>query len=132
MGNFIEDNTLYNIIENIIVILTLVIIYLGIQIVLTWKYIQIEENTGSIISQKGSFIRSTVYIFIAGFFMVIHKYMEIFIIETPDYVTFEFFELLGFSGLVLFMYEWYRNLKKFKKGHREYKEVQDTLMRHGF
>ena len=116
LGDIIEDPTLYSLIENMIVILSLVIIYLGIQIVLTWKYLQNEEkNVGEIISQKGSFIRSTVFIFIAGFFMVIHKYMEIFLTNAPDYVTFELFELIAFSGLVLFLYEWHQILNKLKK-----------------
>ena len=133
LGSIIEDPALYNIIENMIVILSLVIIYLGIQIALTWKYLQNEEkNVGGIISQKGSFIRSTVFIFIAGFFMVIHKYLEIFVTNTPDYVTFELFELIAFSGVVMFLYEWHNILKKLKTGRKEKKEVEDTLLRTGF
>lgn len=47
------------------------------------------QSSKEIISQKASFYRSTVFIFIAGFFMVIHELFEGFEKDAPDFVTYE-------------------------------------------
>lgn len=44
--------------------------------------------------------------------MLIHEFFEGLEKESPDYVTYEFFELIALSGLVLFLNEWHKILKK--------------------
>lgn len=115
-GSLIDDYTLYRIIQIIIVILSLFTVFLGIQIVLTWKFLRKDpSNSEDILSQKGSFIRSSIYISIAGFFMLSHVFFEGLDEFAPDTTTYEMFELIAFSGLALFLYEWYKILNRFKK-----------------
>jgi len=115
LGSVINDYNLYKIIEGIIAILSLVMIYLGIQIALTWKSLKKEGAPGEIIAQKGNFIWSSVFIFIAGLFMLIHEFFESFEEAAPDFTTYELFELIALLGLVLFFYEWNKILKNMKK-----------------
>ncbi len=115
-GNLISDYLLYKIIEGIIAILSMIIIYLGIQIALNWKFLNKENpNSNEIISQTQSFNRSTLFIFIAGFFMLIHEFLEGLEKEAPDYVTYELLELVAITGLVLFLLEWHKILKQLRK-----------------
>ena len=115
-GNLINDYFLYKIIEGIIAILTMIVIYLGIQIALNWKFLNKENpNSNEVISQKQSFNRSTIFIFIAGFFMLIHEFLEGLEKEAPDYVTYELLELVALTGLVLFLLEWHKILMKLRK-----------------
>ncbi|NJD52448.1 MAG: hypothetical protein FIB07_06215 [Candidatus Methanoperedens sp.] len=115
-GNLINDYVLYKIIEGIIAILSMIMIYLGIQIALNWKFLNKENpNSNEVISQKQSFNRSILFIFIAGFFMLIHEFLEGLEEEAPDFVTYELFELVAFTGLVLFLLEWHKILKKLRK-----------------
>jgi hypothetical protein len=108
LGSIIDDYTLYRVIQSIIVILSIFTVYLGIQIALTWKFLKKDKgNSDEIISQKGSFIRSSIFIIITGFFMLSHEIFEGLEDLTPDSTTYELFELIAFSGLVLFLYEWY-------------------------
>lgn len=113
-GSIIEDYTLYRIIEGLIIILILVAVYLGIQITLRWKFLNIEVEADEIISDKGSFYRNTLFIFMAGFFMIIHEFSE-GSQNAPDPTTNKFFELAAFTGLVLFMAEWFRILGRLKR-----------------
>lgn len=114
-GKIIDDYALYRIIQSIIVILSMFTVYLGIQIALTWKFLKKDHgNSDEIISQKGSFIRSSIFISITGFFMLFHEFFEGLGEMEPDSTTYEFFELIAFSGLVLFLYEWYKILNKIK------------------
>ncbi len=116
LGSIIDDYTLFRIIESTIIILILVAVYLGIQITLTWKFLKKEEvGADEIILNKGIFYRNTIFIFLAGFFMLIHEFLEGLGVNAPDYTTYEFFELMGFLGLVLFMNEWRKILRKLKK-----------------
>jgi hypothetical protein len=116
LGSIIDDYTLFKIIEGIIIILILVAVYLGIQITLTWKFLKKEEvGQDDVISNKKSFYRNTIFIFIAGFFMLIHELLEGLGENAPDYTTYEFFEMIGLLGLVLFMIEWHKILRKIKK-----------------
>ena len=116
LGSIIDDYTLYRIIQSIIVILSMFTVYLGIQIALTWKFLKKDKaNPDEIISQKGSFIRSSIFIIITGFFMLSHAFFEGLEEFAPDSTTYELFELIAFSGLVLFLYEWYKLLNKIKK-----------------
>lgn len=115
-GNLISDYLLYKIIEGIIAILSMIIIYLGIQIALNWKFLNKENpNSNEIISQTQSFNRSTLFIFIAGFFMLIHEFLEGLEKEAPDFVTYELLELVALTGLVLFLLEWHKILAQLRK-----------------
>ena len=118
IGNVIDDITLFRILQSIIVILSMFTVYLGIQIALTWNFLKKDGNSDKVISQKGSFIRSCVFISITGFFMLFHEFFEGIGEFEPDSTTYEFFELVAFSGLVLFLYEWYSKLTKIKKRQR--------------
>ena len=116
LGSIIDDYTLYRIIQGIIIILSMFTVYIGIHIALTWKSItQLQGNSVDIISQKGSFIRSSVFISITGLIMLSHEFFEGLEDLTPDSTTYELFELIAFSGLVLFLYEWYKILNNIKK-----------------
>jgi hypothetical protein len=120
LGNIIDDYTLYKIVEGMMIILSMIVIYLGIQIALAWKFIQKEEaKSDRVLSQKDSFFRSSVYIFIAGFFILIHELFEGLEKNAPDFVTYEFFELIAISGFVLFLYEWNIILNKMKKKYSD-------------
>jgi hypothetical protein len=120
LGSIIDDYTLFKIIQGIIIILILLSIYLGIQITLTWKFLKKGEvGSDELISNKGSFYRIAIFIFIAGFFMLLHEFLEGLEENAPDTTSYEFFELMGLLGLVLFMYEWYRILRKSKKKQKE-------------
>lgn len=116
LGNIINDYSLYKLIEAIIATLSMVVVYLGVQIALNWKLINKEgSSSDEIVSQKKSFYRSTIFIFIAGFFLLIHEFFEGLEKEAPDYTTYELFELIALIGLVLFLYEWHKILMKLKK-----------------
>ncbi len=115
LGGIIDDQTLYKIIEGAIAVLIMVAIYLGIQIILALKFIRKKEENSAQQVQKKSFLRSTIFIFIAGFFMLIHEFFEGLEKDAADYTTYELFELLAVVGAVLFLYEWHRTLKKLKK-----------------
>jgi len=123
LGSIIDDYTLYKMIEGMMIILSMIVIYLGIQIALAWKFIQKEEGkSDTIISQKDGFYRSSLYIFIAGFFILIHELFEGLEKNAPDFVTYEILELIAISGFVLFLYEWHKIFKKMKK------KYSDTLL----
>ncbi len=116
LGSIIDDYTLFKIIEGIIIILILIAVYLGVQITLTWKFLRKgEASSDEVISNKESFYRNTIFIFIAGFFMLIHEFLEGLGENAPDYTTYEFFELMALLGLVLFMIEWLKILRKLKR-----------------
>jgi hypothetical protein len=116
LGSIIGDYTLYKIFEGIMVILSLVIIYLGIQIALTWKFIKKEEaDSNGNISEKMDFYRSSIFIFITGFFMLLHEFLEGLDKDAPDFATYELLELIALSGLVLFLYELNKTMKKSRK-----------------
>ena len=115
IGSLIDDLSLFRIIQTIIFILILFAVYLAVQITLIWTFLKKGcTNSDDIISNKGSFLRNTIFIFIAGFFMLLHEIFEGFG-ENADDTTYEFFELVALLGLVLFMFEWYRILRKLKR-----------------
>jgi len=116
LRSLIDDYTLYRIIEAIIIILYMFMIYLGIQIALTWKFLKKNcSNSDEIFSQKRSFIRCSIFITITGFFIPFNNFFEGLGELEPDPTTYILFKLIAFSGLVLFFYEWYRLLNKVKK-----------------
>ena len=118
-GSIVDDYTLYKIIEGLIAILSLVTIYLGIQMALTWKFLKKKAaDSKELISQRNSFNRSTVFIFITGFFMIVHEFFQGLEKDAPDFVTYELFELVAVSGLVLFFYEWHKILNRLKKDNK--------------
>ena len=53
--------------------------------------------------------------------MLLHEFLEGYGENSPDYTTYEFFELMALLGLVLFMYEWYRILRNSKRKQKECK-----------
>ena len=115
LGSIIDDYSLYRIIEALIAIFTLVAVYLGIQIALAWRLLKKEEmSSEELVSQRASFNRSTIFISIAGFFMLVHEFFEGLEKISPDYVTYEFLEMIALLGLVLFFYEWHKIMKKYK------------------
>ncbi len=111
LGSIIDDYTLYKIIESTIAVLLLIIVYLGIQICLKWKYMKREGDAMT----KINFTRSAIFIFMTGFFMIIHELLEGLEENAPDFATYEFLELLALIGLALFFYEWLRVLKSIKR-----------------
>lgn len=117
-GSVIDDYTLFRIIRTVIIILILFAVYLGIQIILTWKFLKNEDATSDeIISNKRIFFRNSIFIFIAGFFMFLHEVFEEFRENTDD-TTYEFFQLIALLGVVLFMIELNKILKKLQKKQR--------------
>ncbi len=116
LGSIIDDSTLYRIIQAIITILILVAVYLGIQITLALKFTKKSAtDSNSAIPHRKSFNRNTIFILIAGFFMFLHEFLEGFEKDVADYTTYELFELIALLGLVLFLYDWNKTLKKLKK-----------------
>jgi hypothetical protein len=121
LGNIIDDFVFYRVIQGIIIIFTLVAVYLGVQIIMLWRSLNnAETNPDKVISNKSSFIKSCVFIFIAGFFMLIHNFLESLGKNEPDFATYESFELIALLGLILFLNEWYKILKTFKKKGRNF------------
>jgi choline-glycine betaine transporter len=116
LGSIIDDYTLYRIIQAIITILILIAVYLGIQITLALKFTKknAADSTG-VISQIKSFNKNTIFIMIAGLFMFLHEFLEGFEKDVADYTTYELLELIALLGLVLFLYDWHKTLKKLKK-----------------
>jgi len=110
LGSIIDDYTLYRIIESIITILILVAVYLGVHITLMMKFPK-KSDAGSDSNSKRMLTRSSIYIFILGFFMLLHEFTEGLEKEAIDYTTYEFFELVAFLGLVMFLYEWNKILR---------------------
>ncbi|VVB55604.1 Uncharacterised protein [uncultured archaeon] len=111
LGSLIDDFTLFRIIAVINFILILAVIYLVIQVTLAWKFMQKEEVTSDkVISNKRSFYKSLFFIFIGGFFMLSHEFLE-GLKENSDSTTYEFFELIALLGLVLFLFDWNKILK---------------------
>ncbi len=126
-GSLIDDNYLFRIIQSIIIILILVAVYVAIQITLTWKYLEKgKANADEIISNKGSFYRNTIFIFFAGFFMLLHEFLEDFGGGADD-TTYELFELLALLGLLLFMLEWHKILKKLKRKQKVTNLMQSNI-----
>lgn len=109
LGSFIDDFTLYRIIESTITILILIMVYLGIQIGLTLKFSKKESDKS--FSLRKFITRSSLFIFITGLFMLIHEFSEGLETDAPDFATEELFELIAFLGLVLFLFEWKKMLK---------------------
>ena len=116
LGSIIDDYTLYRIIQAIITILILVAVYLGIQITLALKFTKKSAtDSNNAIPSRKIFNKNTIFILIAGFFMFLHEFLEGFEKDVADYTTYELFELIALLGLVLFLYDWNKTLKKLKK-----------------
>jgi hypothetical protein len=116
LGSIIDDYTLYRIIQAIITILILIAVYLSIQITLALKFTKKSAtDSNGVISQIKSFNKNTIFIMIAGLFMFLHEFLEGFEKDVADYTTYELLELIALLGLVLFLYDWNKTLKKLKK-----------------
>lgn len=112
----VSDYAIYKVVESLITLLSLFMVYLGIQIALTWRDLNKDSMSAEeIVAHRNVFIRSSVFIFMAGFFLIIHEFLEDLGGRTPSYVTFETLELLALAGLVLFMCEWHRVLRRLRK-----------------
>ncbi len=111
LGSIIDDYTLYRIIEASIIVLILVAVYVGVQITLIMKFPRKGKEVSESTTPKKSFTRGSVFIFISGFFMLIHELSEGLEQDAPDFTTYEFFELMALLGLVLFLLEWRKILK---------------------
>ncbi len=123
LGSVIDDYRLYKIFEGGIIILSLVNIFLFIQIALVWKQMK-SANIKEVISPRDSFILSIIFIAITAVFMLLHELLEGIEGFAPDATSFEFLELLAVLGLVLFFYEWYKILNKQKKAFKaNYKRI---------
>jgi hypothetical protein len=79
-----------------------------------------ETNPDKVISNKASFIRSSIFIFMAGFFMLINNFLESLGYNEPDFATYQLFELMALSGLILFLNEWYKILTMLKKNKQNW------------
>ncbi len=116
LGWIINDLTLFKIIDVIIFILIMVAIYLAIQNILTWNFLKKKEVISEeVFSNRGSFYKMLIFLFITGFFMLIHKFLEGLEENAPDYTTYHFFHLITLLGFVLFMFEWYKIFNKLKR-----------------
>ncbi|VVB87303.1 Uncharacterised protein [uncultured archaeon] len=114
LGSIIDDETLYRIIEAIIAIVIMVASYFGIQIALALKFVKKEgKNKNELIAQASSY-RSTIFILIGGISMLVHEFLEGLEKDAADFTTYEMLELIALLGLVLFLYEWHKTLKKMK------------------
>ncbi len=131
LGSVIDDYNLFRIIQAIIIILILFAVYIAVQITLTWRFLKKgDAHSDEIISNKGSFYRNTIFIFIAGFFMLLHEFLEGSGENAPDATTYEFFELMALLGLILFMIEWYKILNKLKRKQKaEIGQITSNSMR---
>jgi len=98
LGSIIDDYTLFRVIEGITTIFILAAVYLGVQIILIWRSLnKAETNPDKVISNKASFIRSSIFIFMAGFFMLINNFLEGLGYNEPDFATYQSFELMHFQ-----------------------------------
>lgn len=121
LGSIIDDYTLFRFIEGITTIFILAAVYLGVQIILIWRSLnKAETNPDKVISNKASFIRSSIFIFMAGFFMLINNFLESLGYNEPDFATYQLFELMALSGLILFLNEWYKILTMLKKNKQNW------------
>ncbi len=112
LGSLIDDFTLFRIITVINFILILAITYLVIQVTLAWKFSQKDKViSDQVVSNKRSFYKSVIFILIGGFFMLAHEFLES-LKENADSTTYEFFELIALLGLVLFLFDWNKIMKK--------------------
>jgi len=69
LGWIIDDYILFRILDVIIFMLILAAIYLAIQNILTWKFLKKGDiNTDELISNRGSFYKMLIFLFITGFF----------------------------------------------------------------
>jgi len=111
LGSIIDDYTLYRIIEVINIILILVSVYLAIQITLMMKFPKNSVAGSTDVISKRILTKGRIFILISGFFMLLHEFGEGFKYDAPDDTTYAFFELMALSGLVLFLFQWYKILK---------------------
>ncbi len=105
-----NDYYIYKYIEFIIFSLYLIFIFLSVQIWFLWKDIDKKEMKIKNFINESFFKRNCFYVFVFSVFFMIHE-----IIEGVNFanavVYFEFLEMLGFTVIVLFAYDWYTVLK---------------------
>ncbi len=105
-----DESTLYRFIEFIIFVLYLSIIFLSTQMWFIW--IDVDKNRlKSKIFVNDSFLKNNIVIvFSIGVFFMIHEFVEGTGLRS-SYLYFEFFELIGFICIALFLYKWHSTLK---------------------
>ncbi len=103
-----DESTVYNYIEFLMISLYLVFVFLSVQICFIW--IDVDKNElRSRISIDESLIRNSIItVFFVGIFFIVHELVEG---ANRSYLLFELFELSGFVCVLLFVYKWYLTLK---------------------
>ncbi len=105
-----NESTLYRFIEFIIFVLYLSIIFLSTQIWFIWIDVD-KKKLKSIIFVNDSFLKNNIVIvFSIGVFFMSHEFVEGTGLHN-SYLYFEFFELIGFFCIALFLYKWHSILK---------------------
>ncbi len=92
--------------EFIIFSLYLIFIFLSIQIWFSWKHVNKKELKLGIFVDEPFFKRIWIYVFLFSISFIIHEFLEGTNLPSAM-IYFELFELLGFTSIVLFSYEWY-------------------------
>lgn len=118
-----EGYTIYKYEEFIIFGIYLIIIFLSAQMRFIW--LDVDKNKlQSKIFADASFLKTNIIIvLLVGIFFIMHEFIEEIDIRN-SYLYFEFFELLGFICVVVFLYRWHSTLKTC--AHK--KPVQDILL----
>ncbi|VVB95663.1 Uncharacterised protein [uncultured archaeon] len=97
--------------EFIIFSLYLIFIFLSIQIWFSWKHVNKKELKLGIFVDEPFFKRIWIYVFLFSISFIIHEFLEGTNLPSAM-IYFELFELIGFTSIVLFAYEWYIVLKQ--------------------
>lgn len=105
-----DESTLYRFIEFIIFILYLSIVFLSTQMWFIWIDVD-KKKLKSRIFVNDSFLKNNIVIvFFISVFFIIHEFMEGIGLQ-KSYLYFEFFELIGFICIALYLYKWHSILK---------------------
>lgn len=105
-----DESTLYRFIEFMIFVLYLSIVFLSTQMWFIWIDVD-KEKLKSRIFVNDSFLKNNIVIvFSIGVFFIIHEFVEGTGLQ-KSYLYFEFFELIGFICIALFLYKWHSTLK---------------------
>ncbi len=103
---------IYKIMELVIFISYLSFIFLSIQIWFLWKHADKNKLMLKTFAEGSFFKRNSIYVFLFSIFFMIHEFLEGITIPNAA-LYFEFFEMLAFSCLSMFAFEWYCMLKEF-------------------
>ena len=105
-----NDYYIYKFIEFAIFSMYLIFIFLAVQIWFIWKDIDKKELEIKDFINESFFKKNCLYVFAFSISFMLHEIIEG--INPPNAaIFFELFEMLGFSVIVLFAYEWYMVLR---------------------